>query len=70
MDDVGVSPRYVHAVSGYPLQVLAAFVPQAAVGFPLLSLTRNARPVRTGVGVNLLELWRTQSISSQVTLLG
>ena len=29
------------AGSGYPLQVLAALVPQAAVGFPLLSLTQN-----------------------------
>jgi len=30
------------APSGYPLQVLGGFVPQPPVGFPLLSLTRNA----------------------------
>jgi hypothetical protein len=29
------------AGSGFPLQVLAAFVPQATVGFPLQSVTRN-----------------------------
>lgn len=29
------------APSGHSLVVLAAFVPRAAVGYPLLSLTRN-----------------------------
>ncbi len=31
------------AGSGFPLQVLAALVPQAAVGFPLQSVTRSTR---------------------------
>jgi len=37
----GVPPRKASG-SRFPLQVLAAFVPQAAVGFPLQSLTQNA----------------------------
>ena len=40
-DGLGVPPPQMQAGSRFPLQVLAAFGPQTAVGFPLQSLTRN-----------------------------
>ena len=39
----GVPPPQMQAGSGFPLQVLAALVPQSAVGFPLQSVTRSTR---------------------------
>jgi hypothetical protein len=39
---MGVPPPQMQAGSGFPLQVLAAFVPQTAVGFPLQSVTRSS----------------------------
>lgn len=41
VEGLGVPPPQMQAGSGYPLQVLAAFVPHAAVGFPLQSVTRT-----------------------------
>ena len=40
---LGMSP------SGHSLVVLAALVPRAPVGYPLLSLTRNAQPTRQSI---------------------
>jgi hypothetical protein len=59
-DYLGVPPSQMRPGSRFPLQVLAALVPRAAVGFPLQSLTRNA--------VTAIALWFAMLVSAQTAV--
>lgn len=66
-DCLGVPPPQMQAGSGFTLQVLAALVPQAAVGFPLQSVTRSSCPVSSRSFRSYVDAQSLTALSSMET---